>query len=31
MPLYTITTQTGVLDGAAKAELAAKITAFHRM
>jgi phenylpyruvate tautomerase PptA (4-oxalocrotonate tautomerase family) len=29
MPLYTITTQAGVLDGAAKAELADKLTAFH--
>jgi phenylpyruvate tautomerase PptA (4-oxalocrotonate tautomerase family) len=29
MPLYTITSQAGVLDGAAKADLADKITAFH--
>jgi phenylpyruvate tautomerase PptA (4-oxalocrotonate tautomerase family) len=29
MPLYTITTQAGVLDGAAKADLAGKLTAFH--
>jgi phenylpyruvate tautomerase PptA (4-oxalocrotonate tautomerase family) len=29
MPLYTITTQAGVLDGAAKADLADKLTAFH--
>jgi phenylpyruvate tautomerase PptA (4-oxalocrotonate tautomerase family) len=29
MPLYTITTQTGVLDGAAKADLAAKLTSLH--
>src|SRR5580700_3647504 len=29
MPLYTITTQAGVLDGPAKADLADKLTAFH--
>jgi phenylpyruvate tautomerase PptA (4-oxalocrotonate tautomerase family) len=29
MPLYTITTQAGVLDSAAKGELADKLTAFH--
>jgi len=29
MPLYTITTQVGVLDGSAKTELAEKLTAFH--
>jgi phenylpyruvate tautomerase PptA (4-oxalocrotonate tautomerase family) len=29
MPLYTIATQAGVLDGAAKTELADKLTAFH--
>jgi phenylpyruvate tautomerase PptA (4-oxalocrotonate tautomerase family) len=29
MPLYTITTQAGVLDNAAKAELAERVTAFH--
>lgn len=29
MPLYTVTTQAGVLGGAAKAELAGKLTAFH--
>ena len=29
MPLYTITTQAGVLDGPAKTELAEKLTAFH--
>jgi phenylpyruvate tautomerase PptA (4-oxalocrotonate tautomerase family) len=29
MPLYTITTQVGVLDGPAKAELAEKLIAFH--
>jgi phenylpyruvate tautomerase PptA (4-oxalocrotonate tautomerase family) len=29
MPLYTITTQAGVLDGAARADLAAKLTVFH--
>ena len=29
MPLYTITTQVGVLDSAAKADLANKLTAFH--
>jgi phenylpyruvate tautomerase PptA (4-oxalocrotonate tautomerase family) len=29
MPLYTISTQTGVLDSPAKANLAGKITAFH--
>ena len=29
MPLYTITTQTGVLNGTAKADLADKLTAFH--
>jgi phenylpyruvate tautomerase PptA (4-oxalocrotonate tautomerase family) len=29
MPLYTITTQAGVLDDPAKADLAAKLTAFH--
>jgi phenylpyruvate tautomerase PptA (4-oxalocrotonate tautomerase family) len=29
MPLYTITAQTGVLDGPAKADLASKLTAFH--
>ena len=29
MPLYTITTQVGVLDGRAKADLADKLTAFH--
>jgi phenylpyruvate tautomerase PptA (4-oxalocrotonate tautomerase family) len=29
MPLYTITTQAGVLDGPAKADLAEKLTAFH--
>ena len=29
MPLYTITTQVGVLDGPAKTDLADKLTAFH--
>jgi phenylpyruvate tautomerase PptA (4-oxalocrotonate tautomerase family) len=29
VPLYTITTQAGVLDGPAKAELASRLTAFH--
>lgn len=29
MPLYTITTQAGVLDGPAKANLADRLTAFH--
>jgi phenylpyruvate tautomerase PptA (4-oxalocrotonate tautomerase family) len=29
MPLYSITTQKGVLDGAGKADLADKLTAFH--
>jgi phenylpyruvate tautomerase PptA (4-oxalocrotonate tautomerase family) len=29
MPLYTITTQTEVLDSAGKADLADKLTAFH--
>jgi phenylpyruvate tautomerase PptA (4-oxalocrotonate tautomerase family) len=29
MPLYTITTQAGVLDSPAKEELADKLTAFH--
>jgi phenylpyruvate tautomerase PptA (4-oxalocrotonate tautomerase family) len=29
MPLYTITTQSGVLNGNAKADLAEKLTAFH--
>jgi phenylpyruvate tautomerase PptA (4-oxalocrotonate tautomerase family) len=29
MPLYTITTQVGVLDGPAKADLADKLTVFH--
>jgi phenylpyruvate tautomerase PptA (4-oxalocrotonate tautomerase family) len=29
MPLYTITTQTGVLDGAARTDLADKLTTFH--
>jgi phenylpyruvate tautomerase PptA (4-oxalocrotonate tautomerase family) len=29
MPLYTITTQAGVLDGPAKADLVDKLTAFH--
>jgi phenylpyruvate tautomerase PptA (4-oxalocrotonate tautomerase family) len=29
MPLYTITTQAGVLDSAAKTDLADKVTAFH--
>jgi phenylpyruvate tautomerase PptA (4-oxalocrotonate tautomerase family) len=29
MPLYTITTQAGVLDSAAKTQLADKLTAFH--
>jgi phenylpyruvate tautomerase PptA (4-oxalocrotonate tautomerase family) len=29
MPLYTITTQAGVLDSLAKEELADKLTAFH--
>src|ERR1700722_20228262 len=29
MPLYTITTQAGVLDDPAKADLAEKLTAFH--
>jgi phenylpyruvate tautomerase PptA (4-oxalocrotonate tautomerase family) len=29
MPLYTVTTQAGVLGGPAKAELADKLTAFH--
>jgi phenylpyruvate tautomerase PptA (4-oxalocrotonate tautomerase family) len=29
MPLYTVTTQTGVLSGEAKAELAGALTAFH--
>ena len=29
MPLYTITTQAGVLDGVAKADLAVKLTSLH--
>jgi phenylpyruvate tautomerase PptA (4-oxalocrotonate tautomerase family) len=29
MPLYTVTTQAGVLDGNAKADLAARLTALH--
>ena len=29
MPLYTVTTQAGVLSGKAKAKLAADLTAFH--
>ena len=29
MPLYTITTQAGVLDSPAKTDLAAKLTGFH--
>jgi phenylpyruvate tautomerase PptA (4-oxalocrotonate tautomerase family) len=29
MPLYTVTTQTGVLDSTAKTDLAGKLTAFH--
>ena len=29
MPLYTITTQTGILDAPAKTDLADKLTAFH--
>ena len=29
MPLYTITTQAGVLGGEAKSELARKLTSFH--
>jgi phenylpyruvate tautomerase PptA (4-oxalocrotonate tautomerase family) len=29
MPLYTITTQAGVLDSPAKADLADRLTAFH--
>jgi phenylpyruvate tautomerase PptA (4-oxalocrotonate tautomerase family) len=29
MPLYTVTTQAGVLSGEAKAALASKLTAFH--
>ena len=29
MPLYTVTTQAGVLDCSAKMELAEKLTAFH--
>jgi phenylpyruvate tautomerase PptA (4-oxalocrotonate tautomerase family) len=29
MPLYTITTQAGVLDSPAKSDLAEKLTAFH--
>ena len=29
MPLYTVTTQTGVLSAAAKAALAGELTAFH--
>jgi phenylpyruvate tautomerase PptA (4-oxalocrotonate tautomerase family) len=29
MPLYTITTQAGVLDSPAKTDLAGKLTAFH--
>jgi phenylpyruvate tautomerase PptA (4-oxalocrotonate tautomerase family) len=29
MPLYTVTTQSGVLDSAAKAALADKLTTFH--
>jgi phenylpyruvate tautomerase PptA (4-oxalocrotonate tautomerase family) len=29
MPLYTVTTQAGVLDGDAKAKLAGQLTAFH--
>ena len=29
MPLYTVTTQAGVLSGKAKAKLAAELTAFH--
>ena len=29
MPLYTITTQAGVLDSSAKSDLAEKLSAFH--
>jgi phenylpyruvate tautomerase PptA (4-oxalocrotonate tautomerase family) len=29
MPLYTVMTQAGVLDGPAKTDLAGKLTAFH--
>ena len=29
MPLYTVTTQAGVLSGAAKATLASELTSFH--
>ena len=29
MPLYTVTTQAGVLSGKAKAQLAGELTAFH--
>jgi len=29
MPLYNVTTQTGVLNGEAKARLADKLTTFH--
>jgi phenylpyruvate tautomerase PptA (4-oxalocrotonate tautomerase family) len=29
MPLYTVTTQTGVLSGEAKAKLAGELTTFH--
>jgi phenylpyruvate tautomerase PptA (4-oxalocrotonate tautomerase family) len=29
MPLYTVTTQTGVLTGEAKVKLAGELTAFH--
>jgi phenylpyruvate tautomerase PptA (4-oxalocrotonate tautomerase family) len=29
MPLYTVTTQAGVLEGAAKARFAEQLTAFH--
>jgi phenylpyruvate tautomerase PptA (4-oxalocrotonate tautomerase family) len=29
MPLYTVTTQTGVLSGKAKARLAGELTTFH--
>jgi phenylpyruvate tautomerase PptA (4-oxalocrotonate tautomerase family) len=29
MPLYTVTTQTGVLNGKAKIKLASELTAFH--
>jgi phenylpyruvate tautomerase PptA (4-oxalocrotonate tautomerase family) len=29
MPLYTITTQAGVLDGTARSDMAENLTAFH--